>query len=127
MHALTPARKFAVALASAALVFLTAVNMPGADVNAALVTFLPAVLAAIGLYFTANTPEAPSSKFLVAVLGAVGVLVVYFVQHGTDEWRQALLTFAVACVGALLVWLTPNAGQTFPDAIPATASPRPDA
>lgn len=127
MLTLSPARKFLVALLTAGLVFLTAVNMPGAEISDALVTFIPAALGAVALYFTANTPEAPASKFLVLVLSALGVLVVFLVQHGTAEWRQALMTFAAAVVGAVLTYLTPNAGQVFPDAVPAHATTRPDA
>lgn len=121
MLTLSPARKFLTALLTAGLVFLTAVNMPGAQVRDAVITLIPALLGAIVLYFTANTPEHPSSKFLVALGTSLATLLVFFVQHGTNEWRQALITFAAAVVGAVLTYLTPNAGQVFPDAIEAEA------
>lgn len=119
---LTASRKFLSALLTAGLVFLTAVNLPDADIGDALVTFIPGVLGAGVLYFTANTPEAPASKFLVALGTALATLLVFFVQHGYDDWRPASLTFAAAVVGAVLTYLIPNAGQDFADP-PAPALP----
>src|SRR5690349_19545939 len=83
------ARKLLTALLTAAVTFTLAVNIPGADIGEAAVTVVPLVIGAIVVYFTANTPSAPSSKFLVAFGAAVVTLIVYLIQHGTEDWRAA--------------------------------------
>lgn len=120
-------RKLLAALVGSLAVFVLAVNVPGSDVKSALVVLIPSVVAAVLMYFTENTPGAPSSKFLVTLGGAVVTLVVFLIQNGTEDWRSALFVFLAAILGAAGTWLTPNAGQMFVDAIPANATPHPDA
>lgn len=117
-------RKLFAALLGAAAVFVLAVNVPGSDVRSALVVLIPSALGAVVMYFTENTPDAPSSKFLVTVVAALVTLLVFLVQNGTGEWRSALLVFAAAVLGAAGTWLTPNAGQAFVDSTNPPAIPR---
>lgn len=112
-------RKLLASLLTIGVTFMIAVNGPDSDVGAALITVIPLIVGAVVLYFTENTPDSPSSKFLVTLGAAIVTLAVFLVQHGVDDWRAAGLTFAIALIGALATWLTPNANQQFIDAVPA--------
>lgn len=103
----TDARKLWVAILAAVAVYLTAYNTPGFSNEEALVTFIPTLAAALGVYIAANSSVA-SAKFYVALLGALATGVVTLVQQGWDNLNLAAIPFAVAVIGAGSVWLAPQ-------------------
>lgn len=94
------------------IAFITAVQMPGTEWGLPLGTAVSGIAAALAVYFTENTVNAPAGKAYASVITALGVALSGFIA-GSD-FRTVGATLAVALLGALSVYLVPNAQPATP-------------
>ena len=94
------------------IAFITAVQMPGSEWGLPLGTAISGIAAAIAVYFTENTVNAPAGKAWASVITAVGVALSGFIA-GSD-FRTVGATLSMALLGALSVYLVKNAEPATP-------------
>jgi hypothetical protein len=98
--------------------FVTTTQVDDSQLGLQVGTAISGILAAIGVWYSENTVNAPASKFIAGTLGALGVLVTALLVEA--DVRATLSTFFVALTGYVIVYLTPTALP----ASPLTVEPR---
>lgn len=114
MSTFSPIRKLVVQMLTVVSAFLVAWQTSGGTDATVVATAVVGIGGALAVYFVANTPEHPAAKLAASVVTALGAYVAFGLTADiVDPWRDGLYTLGVAVLGAVMLWLTPNA----PDAI----------
>lgn len=113
MSTISPIRKFGVQVLTVVSAFLVAWQTSGGTDSTLIATAIIGLCGALAVYLLANSPQHPAAKFGASVVTAVGAYVAFgLTADVVDPWRDGLYTLGVAVLGALILWLTPNAPDT---------------